>query len=166
MDQTTSMPQQTFTGYPISPCVTPECVRALNLPPLAGDTYAGAAPVPSTSNIGAFQGMAGGQTLAQGGMVPQSSAMQQSSTPITPMNQPMPLTVENLMYLNGYLRTQIGRKVTVEFLVGTSTIVDRTGILLEVGANYILINETETDDILACDFYNIKFVRFLSLIHI
>ena len=48
----------------------------------------------------------------------------------------------------------------VQFLVGTNTLVDKMGILLAVGINYILINETETDDILACDFYNIKFVKF------
>ena len=63
-------------------------------------------------------------------------------------------------YLNGFIRTQIGRRVRVEFLVGTNTITDRTGILVAVGANYILINETETDDLLACDFYNIKFIKF------
>lgn len=62
--------------------------------------------------------------------------------------------------MNGFLRTQIGRPVQVEFLVGTNNMVTRSGILLAVGANFILINEAETDDILACDFYNIKFIRF------
>jgi len=80
--------------------------------------------------------------------------------PITPLTQPAPITGESLQYLNGFLRTQIGRAVKVEFLIGTNTLVDRTGILLGVGANYILINEAETDDIVACDFYNIKFVQF------
>lgn len=75
-------------------------------------------------------------------------------------NQPMAVTPENLQYLNGFIRTQIGKRVTVEFLVGTNTLTDRTGILVGVGANYILLNEVETDDLLACDFYNIKFIRF------
>ena len=44
--------------------------------------------------------------------------------------------------------------------MGTNTLTDRTGILVGVGANYILLNEVETDDLLACDFYNIKFIRF------
>ena len=48
----------------------------------------------------------------------------------------------------------------MEFLVGAISLVDRTGGLLAVGANYILINEIQTDDITACDFYNIKFIRF------
>jgi len=80
--------------------------------------------------------------------------------PLTPTNQPPPISGESLQYLNGFLRTQLGRTVTVEFLVGANTLVDRTGVLLAVGANYILINEIQTDDITACDFYNIKFIRF------
>jgi hypothetical protein len=79
--------------------------------------------------------------------------------PITPTTQPMPVTTESLQYYNGYLRTQIGKKVTVDFLIGTNTFVDKTGTLLGVGANYILLNEIETDDLLICDFYTIKFVK-------
>lgn len=79
--------------------------------------------------------------------------------PLTPFNQPIPVTTESTLYINGFLRTMIGRRVTVEFLIGTNTFVDRTGILLAVGANYIVINEVETDDILICDFFSIKFVK-------
>jgi hypothetical protein len=79
--------------------------------------------------------------------------------PITALNQPMPMTTQSLQYINGFLRTQIGKKVTVDFLIGTNTLVDKTGTLLGVGANYILINEIETDDLLICDFYTIKFVK-------
>lgn len=81
--------------------------------------------------------------------------------PLTPtMAQMGAITGDNLQYLNGFLRTQIGRPVLVTFLIGTNTLTDRSGILLGVGINYILINETQTDDVLACDFYNIKFIRF------
>ena len=88
------------------------------------------------------------------------SSQNQMMQPITDLNQAFPVTAESLQYLNGFLRTQIGRKVRVEFLIGTSTMTDRIGVLIGVGANYILLNEIETDDILACDFYNIKFIRF------
>ena len=81
--------------------------------------------------------------------------------PLTPTAaQAAAISGDALQYLNGFLRTQIGRPVLVTFLVGTNTLTDRSGILLGVGINYILINETQTDDVLACDFYNIKFVRF------
>ncbi|OGO79468.1 MAG: hypothetical protein A2Y23_07060 [Clostridiales bacterium GWB2_37_7] len=62
-------------------------------------------------------------------------------------------------YTQGYLRTQIGKKVKVEFLLGTSMLVDREGTLVDVGISYIIINEVETDDLLLCDIYSIKFVR-------
>lgn len=92
-------------------------------------------------------------------LVPQSSPFNEMQ-PITPTTQPAPVTAESLQYMNGFLRTQIGRIVQVQFLIGTNTLVDRMGLLLAVGANYILLNEIETDDILVCDFYNIKFIRF------
>jgi len=90
----------------------------------------------------------------------QTAVPSQDLTPIVPWNQPVPVTTESLMYMNGFMRTQIGRRVTVEFLIGTNTLVDKTGTLLAVGANYILINEYESDDILLCDFYSIKFMKF------
>lgn len=79
--------------------------------------------------------------------------------PITALNQPMPITTLSLQYINGFLRTQIGKKVNVEFLIGTNTVTDRTGTLMGVGANYLLLNEVETDDLLICDFFSVKFVR-------
>ncbi len=92
--------------------------------------------------------------------VAQNSANEDNLQALTYSNQPAALSSESLQYMNGFLRTQIGRLIRVEFLIGTSTMVERTGILVGVGANYILINEIETDDLLICDFYNIKFIRF------
>ena len=99
-------------------------------------------------------------TQTQSSAVAQSGATGGSLAPITSMTQPQSIPAESLQYMNGFLRTQVGRPVQVDFLVVTNSIVTRSVILLAVGANFILINETETDDILACDFYNIKFVRF------
>jgi len=101
-----------------------------------------------------------GPALQQDMMQQPAPMQQQDLTPIVPWNQPVPVTTESLQYMNGFMRTQIGRRVRVEFLIGTNTLTDRTGTLLAVGANYILINEVETDDILLCDFYSIKFVKF------
>lgn len=63
-------------------------------------------------------------------------------------------------YTQGYLRTQIGKRVKIEFLIGTNMLIDREGTLVDVGISYIIINEIETDDLLLCDIYSIKFVRF------
>ncbi|KPU46228.1 hypothetical protein OXPF_01470 [Oxobacter pfennigii] len=63
-------------------------------------------------------------------------------------------------FTQGFLRTQIGKKVKVEFLIGTNTTTDRIGTLVGVGISYILIRLAETDDILLADMYSIKFVTF------
>jgi len=83
-----------------------------------------------------------------------------STAPITPITEPQALTLESTEYLNGYLRTKIGEKVKVDFLIGTGTLVDKFGTLLSVGANFITIKQAETDDIVVCDFYTIKFITF------
>ncbi len=79
---------------------------------------------------------------------------------ITDFSNPYPVTRESIQYLNGFIRTQIGRRVTIDFLIGSNTIQSKSGYLLAVAANYILINELDTNDVTACDFYNIKFIRF------
>ena len=79
---------------------------------------------------------------------------------ISDYSNPYPVTPESIQFLNGFIRTQIGRRATIDFLVGSNQIVSKTGYLLGVAANYILINELDTNDITTCDFYNIKFIRF------
>ena len=74
--------------------------------------------------------------------------------------QPPETPVYNIQFTQGYLRTQIGSKVRVEFLIGTNSLQDRRGTLVYVGISYIIIQEEETDDLLLCDIYSIKFVTF------
>ncbi|MDF2674759.1 MAG: hypothetical protein K0R09_3027 [Clostridiales bacterium] len=66
----------------------------------------------------------------------------------------------NINYTQGYLRTKIGARVKIEFLIGTNMLVDREGTLTQVGISYVIIREIDTDDDLLCDIYSIKFVRF------
>ena len=80
--------------------------------------------------------------------------------PITPTTEPQPMTTQSIEFMNGFLRTQIGKTVRVEFLIGTGTLVDKFGTLLAVGANYLVLRQAETDDIVVCDFFTIKFVTF------
>ena len=47
----------------------------------------------------------------------------------------------------------------MEFLVGSTNIITKFGRLKGVGLNYILIEDVATGDVMACDFYNIKFFR-------
>lgn len=90
------------------------------------------------------------------------------TTPIEPLgtgtgtadfiNQPGAPVEQDIAYTQGYLRENIGKKVRVEFLIGTNMLTDRVGTLVEVGISYIVIIPAETDDLLMCDIYSIKFV--------
>lgn len=87
-------------------------------------------------------------------------AQMQEIMPITTETQPPAQTLESIQYTPGFLRTQIGRNVRIDFLIGTNTFQDRSGTLLAVGASYVILREAETDDLLLCDLYSIRFVRF------
>lgn len=82
--------------------------------------------------------------------------------PMTPPGEQTPQTLQSPMYTPGYLKTQIGKTMRVEFLMGSGPLVDRIGKLLEVGASYIILQPVGTDDRLLCDIYSIKFVTILS----
>jgi hypothetical protein len=68
----------------------------------------------------------------------------------------------NILYNQGWLTTQIGKYVKIEFLIGTTMLIDREGILKQVGISYVVIEEAGTNDLVMCDIYSIKFVRIFS----
>ena len=74
----------------------------------------------------------------------------------TQNNTPEVLT--NPIYTPGFLRSQIGNLMRVEFLIGTNNMVDRIGFLEEVGASYILLRSFEGDSLIYADIYAIKFI--------
>ena len=82
-------------------------------------------------------------------------------TPTTVYGQPAPVTTDSIAYTAGFLKTQIGRKVRVEFLIGNGPLVDRTGTLRYVGTSYIILQPIDSDDLLMCDLYSIKFVTII-----
>lgn len=81
---------------------------------------------------------------------------------VAPPGEQAPQTVLSILYTPGYLRTQIGKLMRVEFLIGTTgPLIDRIGTLKSVGASYILLQPVGSDDLLLCDIYSIKFVTIL-----
>ena len=70
----------------------------------------------------------------------------------------IPEILRNNIYTPAFLREQIGRLMRVEFLIGTNNMVDRIGILQDVGASYILLRSVENDSLIYCDIYSIKFI--------
>jgi len=82
-----------------------------------------------------------------------------SPMPMLPLEMPPPTTVTSTYYTAGFLKQFLGRNMRVEFLIGTGgALVDRVGVLVEVGASYIVLQPYLTDDLLMCDLYSIKFV--------
>lgn len=132
------------------PAGTPELVRATQRLGPTG-VVGGAIPQPSGSMIppGSYATCEMAQT--PGGVMSQGMAMDQLQARCG--------RVTDLGYIQGFLRTQIGRHVKIEFVVGTNMFIDREGFLVDVGIDYLIINELNTDDYLLCDMYSIKFVK-------
>jgi hypothetical protein len=83
----------------------------------------------------------------------------QPSAPQPPQSEMQP-PIFDINYTQGYLRTQIGKKVKVIFLIGTNLYIDREGVLTEVGISYIILKNETTRVTELCDIYSIKFVQF------
>ena len=93
-------------------------------------------------------------------ILPYAPTFNVPANPLLPPGYQETLSYDSVQYMNGFIRTQIGRYCTVEFLVGSSQIQTRYGRLVGVGINYILLYTAETDSLLTCDFYSIRFVSF------
>lgn len=78
--------------------------------------------------------------------------------PVSPIGSQMQPTIQDIGFTQAFLRTVIGKRVRVEFLLGTSIMEDKSGILEEVGISYIVLRE-ESGTRVMCDLYSIKFVN-------
>jgi len=93
------------------------------------------------------------------------SPMESQAIPTPPISLPNFETapgspsILGVEYTQGYLRTQIGKCMRVTFLIGTNIIQDRNGVLEEVGIDYIILRDDETNELVLCDLYAIKFVN-------
>ena len=95
-------------------------------------------------------------------LIPTVPVQQHTFPGMAPSGAPqVPVTVESTLFTPGFLKTQIGRKMRVEFLIGTNGFTDRTGTLVAVGASYIILRPVDSDDLVLCDIYSIKFVTII-----
>ncbi len=85
------------------------------------------------------------------------------SNPLLPGEYKEVLTYESLQYMNGFLRTQIGKECLVTMTVGAGGgLLSRLGYLVGVGINYLLLQDACSDEILVCDFYCVKLVQLMG----
>ena len=80
------------------------------------------------------------------------------NNPLVPPGYSQTLDYDSLQYMNGFLRTQVGRYIQLEQLVGSNTITQRNGFLIGVGTNYIVLQEIATGNIMTLDVYSIKYI--------
>lgn len=78
------------------------------------------------------------------------------------INPNSPEILTNNIYTPAFLREQIGKLMRVEFLIGTNNLTDRIGVLEDVGASYILLRSVESNNLVYCDIYSIKFVTIAT----
>lgn len=77
-------------------------------------------------------------------------------------DMPVPETLLSVDFVPGFLRTQMGKTMRVVFFIGNQ-LTDRVGILIGVGASYILLQEVQGPAVTMCDLFSIKFVTILDV---
>ena len=119
--------------------------------------------VPNSSNQN-IQTSLGNQALPQS--FSNNQALQQPNLPLNgnlqngQTNTCINCQSSDVQTLSNFARSQIGKNTTVEFLIGDNTLIEKSGSIVSVGENYILLNETGTRSLVACDLNNIKFIYF------
>ena len=89
-------------------------------------------------------------------LIPNAPTFAVPPNPLLPEGYREVLSYNNIQYVNGFYRTQIGRFVRVEQLMGSNTIETRQGYLIGVGINFIILQETTSGNIEIIDIYGIK----------
>ena len=105
-----------------------------------------------------FQPSAMAITTQQGGAVTSPVPISQGNA-ITQQGPP-PSTEKG--YIPYYLASNIGKNVRAEFIIGSNQYTDRTGVLIEVGINYFVLNDVNSRTNVMCDLYSVKFVTILQ----
>lgn len=93
-------------------------------------------------------------------LAPMNNNMNMQGTNTSNSESLMPETLTNTAFLPGYLNQHLGRWVRVESLIGDE-LLERVGILREVGASYIILQAIEPATIVVLDMYSIKSVTIV-----
>ena len=94
---------------------------------------------------------------------PQNSREEEIRLPESP-TMGDPRTPEQ-MYQDSFqevLSSNIGYYMVIEFLIGTSNLTEKEGILYAVGNNFVTLYEAETNRYIVCDLFSVKFVTIYN----
>jgi len=111
------------------------------------------------------QSSSGSSTVTTEGSSPGATAgdstLRRNSTDTSLMFEQGPPPASDRSYLGGYLAKNIGKNIRAEFLLGTSILTDKAGILREVGVNYFVLEDYISRARIVCDLYSVRFVTIL-----
>lgn len=98
---------------------------------------------------------------------PQPAPNPEPTPPVTTLPpdfeiEPGPPVQTDINYTQGYLKSQIGKHVKIDFLIGTNLFIDKEGLLKDVGISYVILQEPQTDNLILADIYSIKFVEIFD----
>lgn len=91
-------------------------------------------------------------------VLPNSPTFKVPNNPLLPPEYSEVLDYNSVQFMNGILRTQIGRYVRVKYLMGSNIMEDYDGFLIGVGINYIILQNYADNNIQILDFFGIKSV--------
>ena len=75
-------------------------------------------------------------------------------------NQNLPKSLKNTAFLPAFLSKNIGKLVKIESLIG-GKLESRIGILITVGANFIVLRQIRSNNTMICDSSLIKYVTII-----
>lgn len=112
--------------------------------------------VPGSSSENNTGTISDGSTQVTTNITPGAPSFRVPSNPLLPPGYQETLDYNSLQYANGFYRTQIGKYVRVDQLLGSNNMTTQEGFLIGVGYNYIILQEGFTENILVVDIYSIK----------
>ncbi|NLD19837.1 MAG: hypothetical protein GX663_06255 [Clostridiales bacterium] len=114
-------------------------------------------PISELETLASDQGISAvASELGSPRIFPSSPQFAAPNNPLLPPQYSEILDYNSIQYMNGIFRTQIGRYVKVNQLIGSNTIAEHDGYLIGVGINYIILQDYNSDNITFIDFYGIK----------
>lgn len=92
-------------------------------------------------------------TITESGSTPSINVPQ---TPLITEDFSETIDITDVQAYLGFLRTQIGRYMRIEQLIGSDTIENRYGFLVGIGTNFIILQEITTGNIMVIDLFSIR----------
>lgn len=77
-------------------------------------------------------------------------------TPMTTQELTETIDITDVQSYLGFLRTQIGRYMRVEQLMGSNIVENRYGFLVGIGSNFIILQEITSGNIMVVDLFTIR----------